>query len=173
MASPHLLRPYTAAQLSLVSGADRTAVFSVLSGRFAGPSVLVHVPTAQARLNQLPRPVEVVVFIDEPLPEPPTVSRIDDMLTVFPDLGVDALTQWLPATEALKLTRGGVIERGIDRSTVASVRCPEVIRREALSEALDLAGDQTWLNPTAGVAAAGGTVAFFEPSMLPDWLRIR
>jgi hypothetical protein len=159
MASPHLLRPYTAAQLSLVSGADRTAVFSVLSGRFAGPSVLVHVPTAQARLNQLPRPVEVVVFIDEPLPEPPTVSRIDDMLTVFPDLGVDALTQWLPATEALK--------------TVASVRCPEVIRREALSGALDMAGDRTWLNPTAGVAAAGGTVAFFEPSMLPDWLRIR
>lgn len=171
MASPHLLRPYTAAQLSLVSGDERVAVFAVLSGRHAGPSVLVHVPTARSRLDWLASQVEVVVFVDEPIPEPATVSRIDDMLTVFPELGVDALTQWLPATEALKLTQDGIIRRGVDRSGVAAVRCPEVIRRPALARALDAAGDENWLNPTAAVAATGGSVAFFEPSMLPDWLR--
>jgi hypothetical protein len=171
MASPHLLRPYTAAQLSLVSGDERVAVFAVLSSRFAGPSVLVHVPTARSRLDWLANQVEVVVFVDEPIPEPATVSRIDDMLTVFPDLDVDALTQWLPATEALKSTRDGIIQRGIDRSGVAAVRCPEVVRRSTLARGLDAAGDETWLNPTAAVASVGGSVAFFEPSMLPDWLR--
>jgi hypothetical protein len=172
MASPHLLRPYTAAQLSLVSGDERVAVLAALGNRYAGPSVLVHVPTARSRLDWLSGQVEVVVFVDEPIPEPATVSRIDDMLTVFPDLGVDALTQWLPATEALKSTRNGVIQRGIDRSGVATVRCPEVIRRPILARALDEAGDdETWLNPTAAVAAIGGSVTFFEPSMLPDWLR--
>src|SRR5690606_32797860 len=72
MASPHLLRPYTAAQLSLVSGDERVAVFAVLSGRHAGPSVLVHVPTARSRLDWLASQVEVVVFVDEPIPEPAT-----------------------------------------------------------------------------------------------------
>lgn len=171
MASPHLLRPYTAAQLSLVSGDHRVAVFGVSGGRFAGPSVLVHVPTAQARLDWLAPDVETVVFSDESLPDPATISRIDDMLAVFPDLEAVALTQWLPATEALKVERGGVIERGVDRSAVAAVRCPEVIARLTLARALASCGESVWVNPTAAVAAIGGDVAFFEPNMVPDWLR--
>lgn len=170
MASPHLLRPYNAAQLSLVSGDHRVAVFGVMGGRFAGPSVLVHVPTAGARLDQLGPEVEVVVFTDEPLPEPATVSRIDDMLAVFPDMEVDALAQWLPATEALKLASGGMIERGVDRSTVVAVRCPEVIDRRMLARALQALERENWVSPTASVARIGGTVAFFEPTMVPDWL---
>lgn len=173
MASPHLLRPYTAAQLSLVNGGDSVAVFSVLSGRFAGPSCLVHVPTARARLDWLPERVEVVVFTDEAIPDPATVSRIDDMLAVFAELDSDSLTQWLPATEALKLTDEGVIRRAVDRDGVGAVRCPEVIRRSTLSRALDAAGDETWVNPTAVVAATGGSVVFYEASMLPDWLAHR
>lgn len=170
MSSPHLLRPFSAAQLSLVSADHRVAVFGVMGGRFAGPSVLVHLPTARARLDQLASDVEVVVFTDEPLPEPVTVSRIDDMLAVFPDLGVDALTQWLPATEALKLASGGVIESTVNRSTVVAVRCPEVIDRAALTRALEEVDGEQWVNPTAAVARIGGRVAFFEPDMVPDWL---
>lgn len=170
MASPHLLRPYTAAQLSLVSGDHRVVVFGVNGGRFAGPSVLVHFPTAQARLDWLAPEVEIVVFSDESLPDPATISRIDDMLAVFPDLEVDALTQWLPVTEALKVAHEGVIGKGIDRSTVAAVRCPEVIDRQALARALAASGESTWVNPTAAVAAVGGSVTFFEPTMVPDWL---
>lgn len=170
MSSPHLLRPYNAAQLSLVSGDDRVAVFGVMGGRFAGPSVLVHLPTARARLDQLAPHVETVVFTDEPLPEPATVSRIDDMLAVYPELGVDALTQWLPATEALKLASDGVVASAVDRSTVAAVRCPEVIDRGILTRALAEQWDDNWVSPTAAVARIGGRVAYFEPSMIPDWL---
>lgn len=171
MSSPHLLRPYSAAQLSLVAGDNRVAVFGVMGGKFAGPSVLVHLPTARARLDQLAADVETVVFTDEPLPEPATVSRIDDMLAVFPDLGVDALTQWLPATEALKLASDGRVEEGVDRSTVAAVRCPEVIDRHILTRALSEETEDSWVSPTAAVARVGGRIAFFEPNMVPDWLR--
>lgn len=170
MSSPHLLRPFNAAQLNLVSGDHSVAVFGVTGGRFAGPTVLVHLPTARARLDQLAPEVEVVVFTDEALPEPATVSRIDDMLAVFPDLGVDALTQWLPATEALKLGSGGIVERGVDRSTVVAVRCPEVIARAPLTRALASEDQETWVSPTATISRHGGKVAFFEPSMVPDWL---
>lgn len=171
MSSPHLLRPFNAAQLSLVSGDQGVAVFGVMGGRFAGPSVLVHLPTARARLDQLSPDVDTIVFIDEPLPEPATVGRIDDMLAVFSDLGVEALSQWLPATEALKLGREGVVERGVDRSTVVAVRCPEVIDRQALARALAEENTDNWVSPTAAVARSGGRVALFEPSMVPDWLQ--
>lgn len=173
MSSPHLLRPYTAAQLSLVSGDHRVVVFAVQSGRFAGPSVLVHLPTARSRIDWLAPEVETVVFTDEPLPEPMTVSRIDDMLAVFAELEADALVQWLPATEALKLSADGVIRRGVDRSTVVAVRCPEVIDRRALERALELAEDDGWVSPTAAVARAGGKVSLFEAAMIPDWLNNR
>lgn len=173
MSSPHLIRPYTAAQLSLVSGDHRVSVFAVQSGRFAGPSVLVHLPTARSRVDWLAPEVDTVVITDEPLPEPATVSRIDDMLAVFAELEADVLAQWLPATEALKLSSDGTIVQGVDRSTVVAVRCPEVIDRHALARGLEAAGDEGWVSPTAAVARVGGKVALFEPTMVPDWLNER
>lgn len=170
MSSPHLLRPYTASQLGLVAGDESIVVLGATSGRFAGPSVLVHLPTARSRLDSLARNAEVVVFTDEPHPDPATVSVIDDMLAVFPETGADALTRWVPATEALKVDENGRIARGVDRSTVIAVRCPEVISRKALSRALDGAGSGQWISPTAEVARSGGRVRLFEPGMVPEWL---
>lgn len=173
MASPHLLRPYTAAQLSLISGDHRVIVFGVSGDRHAGPTTLVHLPTARSRVEWLHPDVEVVVFTDEPMPDPAAVSRIDDMLSVFPDLEVDSLAQSLPATEALKLAEGDRLVGGVDRSQVAAVRCPEVIARTSLARALEAATERAWISPTAEVARIGGRVAFFEPAMLPDWMRAR
>src|SRR5690606_41466016 len=65
MVSPHLLRPYSSRQLSLLSGDGQVMVFAVLGGRYAGPTVLVHHPTLLHRMDTLPRHIRTVVFIDE------------------------------------------------------------------------------------------------------------
>lgn len=171
MSTPHLLRPYTASQLSLVHGDERVVVFGVAGGRYAGPSVLVHLPTLRSRLDWLAPSVDTVVFIDEILPEPSTVSRIDDMLAVFPSVGAEALTQSLPATEALKQISDGVVERGVDRSAVFAVRGPEVTDRPTLTRGLEMASVEGWASPASLVGRAGGRIAFFEPTMVPDWLQ--
>jgi hypothetical protein len=166
LSGPHLLRAYTAAQLGLVAGDERVTVLGATTGRFAGPSVLVHLPTARSCLAGLLREVETVVVTDEPHPDPATLSIIDDMLAEFPDTGAAALTRWVPATEALKLERDGIIRVGVDRSTVVAVRCPEVIDRDALTRALDTAGAGVWINPTAEVARIGGRVRLFDRGMI-------
>lgn len=166
MSSPHLILPFTPAQLGLVAGDETTTVLAVTSGRFAGPTVLVHLPTALARLDWLSPEVEVIVFIDEPQPDPPTIGTVDDMLSVFPHIDTEALIHWVPSTEALKLESDGVIASGVDRSLVVSVRCPEVLSRQALEGALRSAGSETWVNPTNEVARAGGRVRLFEPGIL-------
>lgn len=171
MSTPHLLRPYTANQLSLVHGDERVVVFGVAGGRYAGPSVMVHLPTLRSRIDWLAPAVETVVFSDEILPEPSTVSRIDDMLAVYPTLEVEALAQSLPATEALKQISNGIVARGVDRSAIAAVRSPEVTDRATLERGLAAADSEGWASPTALASRAGGRVAFFEPSMVPEWLQ--
>lgn len=169
MSSPHLIRPYSAAQLGLVSGDETVVVFTVLGDRFSGPSVLVHVPTVRSRLEWLDSVVSTVVFVDEPVPDGATLSGIDDMLTVYADLDCDALARVVTSTEALKRVEHGHIVGAVDRSTVVAATCPEIVDRRRLESALS--GDEVWANPTAELARSGGIVRFYEPSMRPIWMR--
>lgn len=171
MASPHLIRQYNATQLSLVAPERTVAVLAVAGERYAGSAVLVHLPTLRSRLDWLPDEVDTVVVVDELLPDAATVGRIDDMLTVFPDAGGDLLSQWVPATEALKVERGGLVEQGVDRSDVVTLKPPLVVGRPQLSAAIRSAPDVVWVDPAAEVARMGGTIVLYEPSMLPSWLR--
>lgn len=165
MVSPHLLRPFTSRQLSLVAGDGQVMVFAVLGGRFAGPTVLVHHPTLLHRMDTLPRHIRTVVFIDEPIPDAATVALVDDMIDLFEELDVDALAQHVPASEAVKRVHGRRILEGVDRSALAAVRAPEVIRRSALEQALHATANQ-WVSPTYLVAAGGGTVRFAGPGAM-------
>jgi hypothetical protein len=167
MSSPHLLRPFSSRQLSLVAGDGKVLVFAVLGGRFAGPSVQVHVPTLARRVQQLPQSIDTVVFIDEPVPDGAVVAAIDDMLVAFEDSSADAMAHFTPATEAVKRVEGSVVVEGIDRSVLVSVRSPEVIRKPALRRAVELIGSVQWVNPTALVAAHGATVELYGSGLTP------
>lgn len=68
----------------------------------------------------------------------------------------------MPASEAVKRVHGRLIQEGVDRSKLAAVRSPEVIRREALERALPTTSQQ-WVSPTYLVAASGGSVRFAGP----------
>lgn len=171
MVSSHLIRPFSASQLGLAAADDDVVVFASGAERRLGPSSLVHLPTLHGRLAALGPAVTTIVFVDDALPDGATLGRVDDMLLVYPDLQAQALVQWVPATEALKLVTKGRIERGIDRTGAITVRCPEVVDRASLTAALDSTEASMWINPTAEVARAGGRVALFEPSMLPTWLQ--
>ena len=159
MSSPHLLRPFSGRQLGLVEGDGKVMVFAVLGGRYAGPSMLAHVPTLIRRINELPDEVDVVVFVDEANPVPASVARIDDMLSVFD--GVDAMVCYQVAAEAMKVIAGQTVLRGIDRSQLVAVRGPEVILRSRLQKALEQRPPDLWMSPTALVAAAGGRIKLF------------
>lgn len=162
MTSPHLLRPFSSRQLSLVEGEGRVVAFGVLGGRYSGPSVEVHAPTLLRRVTELPRSIATVVFFDEPVPDGATVGTIDDMLAVYAETDdIEVLIQYVPATEAVKRVDAGVVEEGIDRSSLVAVRCPEVIDRRALEASLPGIEDRIWVNPTALVATAGGRVALY------------
>ncbi len=167
MMSPHLLRPFSSRQLSLVEGDGQVVAFGVLGGRYAGPSVEVHAPTLIKRMHELPRSIRTVVFFDEPVPDGATVSTIDDMLAVFEELKVDALTQYVAATEAVKRVEGDVVAEGIDRSALVAIRCPEVISRPVLDRAVAALTDELWVNPTARVAQVGGSVALYGGPLVP------
>ncbi len=162
MVSPHLLRPFSSRQLSLVSGDGKVLVFAVLGGKFAGPSVQVHVPTLARRVEQLPRHIDTVVFIDEPVPDGAVVATIEEMLVEFEDSPADVLAHYVPATEAVKRVESEVVVEGIDRSSLVSVRSPELIRRPVLERSVDKAGNLAWVNPTALVASTGATVSLFD-----------
>ena len=161
MVSPHLLRPFTARQLSLVEGEGRVLAFSVLGGRFVGPSVQVHAPTLAHRVVHLPEQIDTVVFFDEPVPDAAMVSLVDDMLEAFDRVPAEVLARYSDATEAVKRVAGGVVVEGIDRSSLVVVRCPEVIGREALERAVASLSDEMWVNPTALAAASGASVSIY------------
>lgn len=173
MSSPHLIRHYNATQLSLVAHDRHVAVLAVSGERYAGTAVLVHLPTLRSRLDWLEPDVEDVVVVDELLPDAATVGHIDDMLAAFSDLSVDVLSRWVPATEALKVEDGGMVAGRVDRSDVVSLRPPTVFDRSRLTEAITACEDMTWVDPAGVVARAGGTIALYEQSMLPTWLRRR
>ncbi len=157
-----MLRPFSSRQLSLVSGEGRVMVFAALGGRYAGPSTEVHGPTLARRVEELPRHIDTVVFIDAPVPDGALVDLIDDMVTAFGDADADVLVRSVPATEAVKRVHGHQVVEGIDRSRLVAVRAPEVVRRTALDHSIGHLGDRLWVNPTGLVAATGGRVALFD-----------
>jgi len=165
MTSPHLLRPFSSRQLSLVADDGRVVCFAVLGGRYVGPSVQVHAPTLVKRISELPEAIETVVFFDEPVPDAATLATIDDMLAVFAQADAEVLASYAVTTEAVKRvdTRGVAVE-GVDRASLVSIRCPEVIDRQALMLAWDDLDDQLWVNPTSLVAARGGRVRLYDRS---------
>jgi len=161
MASPHLLRPFTSRQLSLVEGDGRVMAFGVLGGRYAGSTVQVHAPTLALRVTQLPASISTVVFFDDPMPDGATVATIDDMLAEYEHIETDVLVQHVAATEAVKRVEDGFVREGIDRSRLVALRCPEVMDRALLTRAIETIGEHTWVNPTALMAGIGARLALF------------
>jgi hypothetical protein len=158
-----MLRPFSARQLHLVAGDGKVAAFAVLGDRWRGSAVDVHVPTLRRRMRDLSSDIDTVVFFDEPVPDGALVGLIDDMVEAF-DLGdTDVLAYAVPVTEAVKWVEEEMVVRAIDRSVLVSIRCPEVVRRAPLEDALDDLGDAIWANPTELVVADGGTLSLFEP----------
>lgn len=158
-----MLRPFSARQLHLVAGDGRVEAFAVLGDRWRGTAVDVHVPTLRRRMRDLSADIETVVFFDEPFPDGALVALIDDMVEAFDRVDCDVLAYAVPATEAVKWVEEAIVVRAIDRSSLVSVRCPEVIGRARLEAALDGMGDAMWANPTEMVVADGGSLSLFDP----------
>ena len=139
-------------------------VLSALGGRHAGPSLRVHAPTLISRVASTLARTDVVVFIDEPLPDAATVSVIESMLDEF---GSECgLVRSVAATEAVKRLEGGVVAEGIDRSSLFSPRPPEIIRRTCLDNAVMSLTDEQWVNPSALILAHGGNIRTFDDTHL-------
>ena len=162
MSSPHLIRPFPPRQLGLVEGDDAVMVFAVLGGRFAGPTMLAHLPTLQRRCSELRPQVEILVFVDESQPDAATVARIDEMLSSFTDS--DALVCFQQATEAMKLVEADEVIHGVDRTQLLAVRGPEIIRRLTFDRALSSPPPAVWVNPTSLVADVGGDIRLYPVS---------
>ncbi len=162
MVGPQLVRSFSSRQLSLVAGDGRVVVFAVLGGRYAGPSLQIHVPTAARLLDRLPADIETVVFIDEPVPDAALISLIDDMVAERASLGTDVVANFVPAVEAVKRVDGDRVQEGIDRSKLVSVRPPEVLSRRAVQTAVNAVQGKLWVNPAALVSRAGGTMTLFS-----------
>lgn len=164
MVGPQLVRSFSSRQLSLVAGHGRVVVFAVLGGRYVGPSLQVHIPTASRLLGQLPRHIDTVVFIDDPVPDAALISLIDDMIAERLTLDVDVVANYVPAVEAVKRVDGDRVREGIDRSKLVSVRPPEVLGRKAAQQAIEAIEGRMWVNPAALVSTAGGSLALFSGS---------
>lgn len=160
-----MLRPFSARQLHLVAGDGCIEAFSVLTDRRRGPSVDVHVPTLRRRMRDLAAHIRTVVFFDDPVPDGALVALIDDMVEEFAEHPVNVLAVGVPVTEAVKWVEGGFIVGEVERSRLVTVRCPEVVDRAVLEAALSDLGDEMWINPTALVVAAGGSLRIFDPSV--------
>ena len=162
--SPHLLRPYTAQQLNLTRRNEKVMVLSALGGRHLGPSLQVHAPTLISRVASTLSRTDIVVFIDEPMPDAATVNVIESMLDEF---GTDCgLVRSVAATEAVKRLENGVVAEGIDRSSLFSPRPPEIIRRTCLEKATMALTDEQWVSPSALVLAQGGVIRTFDDTHL-------
>jgi hypothetical protein len=116
------------------------------------------------RLEQLGREIELVVFVEGSPPDAATVATVDEMLAAIG--AEDGLVQYEMVTEAIKLTRGQLLSRGIDRSTLVSFRPPEVLRTTALAAAVVKPPSELWVNPAGLVAARGGRIETYPPMKL-------
>lgn len=139
-------------------------VLAALGGRHLGPSLHVHAPTLISRVASTLASTDVVVFIDEPLPDAATVHVIESMLDEF---GSECgLVRSVAATEAVKRLEGGLVAEGIDRSSLLSPRPPEIIRRACLDNAVMSLTDEQWVNPSALILAHGGLIRTFDDTHL-------
>lgn len=141
--------------------------FGVLGGRYVGPSIQVHAPTLIKRVRDLPRSIKTVVFFDEPVPDAAMVSTIDDMLAEFEEFSALVLVPYVAATEAVKRVEAAVVAEGIDRSSLVSIRCPEIIDRAVLDAAVETLTDELWVNPTALVASQGTKIDLYGHPLVP------
>lgn len=139
-------------------------VVSALGSQHLEPSLHVHVPTLISRVASTLASTDVVVFIDEPLPDAATVHVIESMLDEF---GSECgLVRSVAATEAVKRLEGGVVAEGIDRSSLFSPRPPEIIRRACLDNAVMSLTDEQWVSPSALVLSHGGRIRTFDDTHL-------
>lgn len=140
-------------------------VLAALGGRYLGPSLQVHAPTLLSRVASTVSRTDVVVFIDDPVPDHATISVVEAMLDELGDEA--ALVRSVPATEAVKrLGPDGVVAEGIERPSLFSPKPPEVIRTWALARAVEHLGDEAWVCPSALVAGAGLSVRVFDEGLL-------
>lgn len=107
-------------------------------------------------LAELPAGVDTLVFA-KPVSDP----RVDAMLDRFDGLDVDGLVAVAPVHEAVKQVRDGIVEAGLDRSTVVEVAGPVIITRVALARALERSNDVE-VDPVTIVAADGGRVVVYR-----------
>lgn len=140
-------------------------VLAALGDRHLGPSLQVHAPTLISRVASTLARTDVVVFIDEPLPDAATVNVIEAMLDEFGSAEC-GLVRSVAATEAVKRLEDGVVAEGIDRSSLFSPRPPEIIRRACLDNAVMSLTDQQWVSPSAMVLSHGGKVRTFDDTHL-------
>lgn len=159
--SPHLLSPFTSRQLGLVHGDDRVVVFCVHGGRTQGTSTLAHAPTLIRRVETLGQEVDLIAFVDGPVPDGATVALVDDMVEELDASDADALARHVPVTEAVKRVEGDLVVEAVDRSSLVSLRFPEIVRRAPLERAMSQIGSDVWVNPCRLVAAAGGRIALY------------
>lgn len=139
-------------------------VLAALGGRYLGPSLQVHAPTLISRTQTTLSRSDVVVFIDEPIPDVATIHIIEAMLDEF---GSECgLVRTVAATEAVKRLEGGVVAEGIDRSLLFSPKPPEIIRRACLDKAIRTLEDEQWVCPSALLLAVGGTIRAFDDTHL-------
>ena len=159
-----MIRPFSARQLHLVAGDGQVEAFAVLGDHRRGPSLEVHVPTLRRRMRDLANHIRILVFFDEPIPDGALVALIDDMVEAFAESAAQVLAIGAPFTEAVKWVEGGFVVGEVDRSRLVTVRCPEVVDRDALETALSTLDDEVWVNPASLVVSAGGSLRIFDPS---------
>lgn len=159
-----MIRPFSARQLHLVAGDGLVEAFAVLGDHRRGPSLEVHVPTLRRRIRDLADHIRILVFFDEPIPDGALVALIDDMVEAFTESTDEVLAIGSPFTEAVKWVEEGFVVGEMDRSRLVTIRCPEVVDRDALEHALSTADDEVWVNPASLVVSVGGSLRIFDPS---------
>jgi 2-C-methyl-D-erythritol 4-phosphate cytidylyltransferase len=122
------------------------------------------VPTLRRRMRDLADHIRILVFFDDPVPDGALVALIDDMVEVFSESADDVLAIGSPFTEAVKWVGDGFVVGEVDRSRLVTVRCPEVVDRDALEAALSTLGDEIWVSPTSLIVSAGGSLRIFDQS---------
>lgn len=89
-------------------------------------------------LDAIPERTGTVVVHDAARPAV-TPEMIDEVSHIPPD--AEGLITAVPVTDTMKLVRGGVVERTIDRGRLVAVQTPQAFRLETLREAHRLASE--------------------------------
>jgi Asp-tRNA(Asn)/Glu-tRNA(Gln) amidotransferase C subunit len=108
-------------------------------------------------LATLSHDIDTLVFAS-----PNSTEGISGMLERFQEVDADGLVAVAQIHEAVKAVRDGVVERGLDRSTIVTVTEPEILTRAVLAAALEHADLTSEVDPAALVARRGGRIVAFE-----------